>query len=81
MHILAIDAGSYSVKYLSTFVDRRKVHHIDMSEIVLRDYMSDHRDLTPEECINSIIQDVIDSIARPDTRIIYQASASNTNYS
>ena len=73
MHILAIDAGSYSVKYISTFVDRRKIHHIDMSEIVIRDYMSDHRDLTPEECINSIIQDVIDSIARPDTRIIYQA--------
>jgi general secretion pathway protein L len=73
MHILAIDAGSYSVKYLSTYVERKKTYHTDMSEIVIRDYMSDHKDLTPEEALNSIIQDIIDLNAKPDTRIIYQA--------
>lgn len=72
MHILAIDAGSYSVKYLSSYVERKKIFHADMSEIVIRDYMSDHKDLTPEEALNSIIQDIIDLNARPDTRIIYQ---------
>jgi general secretion pathway protein L len=73
MHILAIDAGSYSVKYLSTSVERKKIYHADMSEIVIRDYMADHKDLTPEEALNSIIQDIIDSNAKPDTRILYQA--------
>ncbi len=72
MHILAIDAGSYSVKYLSSYVERKKIYHADMSEIVIRDYMSDHKDLTPEEALNSIIQDIIDLNTRPDTRIIYQ---------
>lgn len=73
MHVLAIDVGSYSVKYLSSFVDRRKISHVDMSEIILRDYMTDHPDLLREEAINAIIQDVIDTVARPDTRIIYPA--------
>jgi Tfp pilus assembly PilM family ATPase len=73
MHILAIDAGSYSVKYLSTLVDRKKISHMEMSEIIIRDYMTDHRNLTTEESVNSIIQDIIDSVARPDTKIIYQA--------
>lgn len=76
MHVLAIDVGSYSVKYISSFVDRRKISHVDMSEIIVRDYMADHPELTPEECINSIIHDIIDSVARPDTRIIYQADHS-----
>jgi general secretion pathway protein L len=73
MHVLAIDVGSYSVKYLSSFVDRRKISHVEMSEIIVRDYMSDHPDLSLEESLNSIIQEIIDSNARPDTRIIYQA--------
>jgi general secretion pathway protein L len=74
MHVLAIDVGSYSVKYLSSFVDRRKISHVDMSEIVLRDYMADHPDLTFDEAQAAIIQDVIDSVARPDTKILYQAN-------
>jgi general secretion pathway protein L len=74
MHVLAIDVGTYSVKYLSSFVDRRKITHVDMSEIVVRDYMADHQDLTFEESQAAIIQDVIDSVARPDTKIIYQAN-------
>ncbi len=73
MHVLAIDVGTYSIKYLSSFVDRRKIAHADMSEIILRDYMTDHPDLTAEESVAAIIQDVIDTTARPDTRIIYQA--------
>lgn len=73
MHVLSIDVGSYSIKYLSSFLDRRKISHVDMSEIVLRDYMNDHPDLSREDAVTSIIQDVIDSVARPDTKIIYQA--------
>lgn len=73
MHILAIDVGSYSIKYISSFVDRRKIAHVDMSEIIVRDYMADHPDLTAEEATVAILQDVIDSVARPDTKVLYQA--------
>jgi hypothetical protein len=66
MHVLAIDIGSYSVKYLSSFVDRRKVNHVDMSEIIVRDYLTDHPELSQEEGIVSIIQEVIDTVARPE---------------
>lgn len=73
MHVLAIDVGTYSVKYISSFVDRRKISHVDMSEIIVRDYMSDHPELSQPEAEATIIQDIIDTVARADTRIIYQA--------
>lgn len=73
MHVLAIDIGTYSVKYVSSFVDKRKINHVDMSEIIVRDFMSDHSELTMEEAQAQIVQEVIDSVARPDTKIIYQA--------
>jgi general secretion pathway protein L len=73
MHVLAIDVGSYSIKYLSSFVDRRKITHVDMSEIILRDYITDHPDLSPEDSSTLIIQEIIDTVARPDSKIIYQA--------
>lgn len=72
MHVLAIDVGTYSVKYLSSFVDRRKINHVDMSEILVRDYMGDHPELEQEEAVVAIIQEVIDTVARPDTKVIYQ---------
>ncbi len=76
MHVLAIDVGSYSVKYLSSFVDRRKISHVDMSEIIVRDYLADHEELTEDEAQALIVQEIIDSVARPDTKIIYQADHS-----
>lgn len=74
MHILAIDIGSYSVKYISSNVDRRKVSHQEMSEIVLRDFMADNPEQTQEEAQMMIVQDIIDTIARQDTRIIFQTN-------
>lgn len=76
MHVLSIDIGTYSVKYLSSFVDRRKITHVDMSEIILRDYLADNELLTEEEAQAKIVQEIIDSVARPDTKIIYQAENS-----
>lgn len=73
MHVLAIDVGSYSVKYLSSFVDKRKVSHVDLSEIILRDYLNDHPDLSLLDAQINIIEDVIDSVVRNDTKIIFQA--------
>lgn len=73
MHVLAIDVGSYSVKYISSFVDKRKVNHVEMSEIILRDFMNDHPDLIILDAQATIVQEIIDSTARADTRIIFQA--------
>lgn len=73
MHILAIDVGNYSVKYLSSFVEKRKVSHVEMSEIILRDYLNDHVDLTLQQAQIKIVQEVIDSVARADSKIIFQA--------
>ncbi len=72
MHVLAIDVGSYSVKYISSFVEKRKVNHVEMSEIILRDYMSDHPELNTLNAQSTIVQEIIDSTARPDTRVIFQ---------
>lgn len=72
MHILAIDVGSYSVKYISSFVDKRKVSHVDMSEVIVKDYLEDHAELSVSEAQINIVQEIIDSVARPDTKIIYQ---------
>lgn len=72
MHVLAIDVGSYSVKYVSSFVDKRRASLVDMSEINLRDYLNDHEGLTPLLGQISIVNEIIDSVARPDTRIIFQ---------
>jgi general secretion pathway protein L len=73
MHVLAIDVGSYSVKYISSFVDKRKITHGEMSEVIIHDYLVDHPDASLAETQISIVQEIIDNTARPDTRIIFQA--------
>jgi general secretion pathway protein L len=74
MHILAIDVGSYSVKYISSFVEKRKVTHVEMSEIVLRDYLTDFPEMSFEEGQIKVVQEIIDNNVRPGTRVIFQAN-------
>ncbi|MFL5783539.1 MAG: pilus assembly protein PilM [Bacteriovoracaceae bacterium] len=73
MHILAIDVGSYSIKYISSFIDRRKITHVDMSEVIISDYLEDHPAMPIRDAQMNIVQDVLANTARPDTRIIFQA--------
>ena len=73
MHVLAIDIGNYSVKYISSFVEKRKVTHTEMSEIIVLDYMVDHSHLSELDAQAQILKEIIDTVARPDTRIIYQS--------
>lgn len=72
MHVLAIDIGSYSIKYVSSFVEKRSITHVEMSEIILQDYLTDHPDVNELEAQANIIKELIDTVARPDTKIIYQ---------
>ncbi len=72
MHVLAIDTGSYSIKYVSSFVEKRSITHVEMSEIILQDYINDHPDVDELQAQSHIIKEIIDSVARPDTKIIYQ---------
>ncbi len=73
MHILAIDIGSYSIKYISSFVDRRKISHVDMSEVIISDYLEDHPSMPLREAQLNIVQDIIVNTTRPDSRVIFQA--------
>ncbi len=75
MHILALDIGSYSIKYISSFVDRRKISHVDMSEVIISDYLEDHPGMPVRDAQMNIVQDIIANTARPDTRLIYQADS------
>jgi Tfp pilus assembly PilM family ATPase len=72
MHILAIDIGSYSVKYISSFVEKRKVNHVEMSEIIINDFIVDHPGISETEAQVSIVKDIIETSGKPDSRIIFQ---------
>ncbi len=75
MHILALDIGSYSIKYVSSFVDRRKITHVDMSEVIISDYLEDHPSMPVRDAQINIVQDILSNTARPDSRVIYQADS------
>ena len=71
MHVLAIDAGSYSVKFLSTFIDKKRVIHSLMREFTLHEAMEENPSWeTPEMATQQIIARIIEERARPDTRIV-----------
>ncbi len=72
MHILAIDVGSYSVKYISSYVEKRKVNHVEMSEIIIHDFMADHQGLSQIEAQVSIVKEIIENSSKPDSRVIFQ---------
>lgn len=74
MHVLAIDVGTYSVKYISSFVEKRRLTHVEMSEVILRDYINDHPEFNEVEAQASIVRELLDTIARADTRLIFQAN-------
>lgn len=80
MHVLAIDAGSYSVKYISSVVDKRTATHAAMEEYVLSKALEDNPDWeTLEEATHQIIKQIIDDVARPDTRIILHAPSESVS--
>jgi len=73
MHILSIDVGSYSVKYISSFIERKKITHVEMSEIIILDYLSSHPEQSLHETQATIVSEIIDTVAKPDSKIIFQA--------
>lgn len=71
MHVLAIDAGSYSVKFLSTIIDKKRVVHTQMREHILHEAMEENPSWeTSEMATQQIIARIIEDLARPDTRIV-----------
>lgn len=74
MHVLAIDAGSYSVKYIASSVDKKHATHLAMEEFVIAEAMAQNSNWeTPEEASFQLIKRIVDDIARPDTRIVLHA--------
>ncbi|MBY0518015.1 MAG: pilus assembly protein PilM [Bacteriovoracaceae bacterium] len=71
MHVLAIDAGSYSVKFLSSYVDKKKSTHVEMREYNILEELEENPNLsTAEEATKNIIHRIVDEVARPDSRIV-----------
>ena len=73
MHILAIDLGNYSVKFISSNVERKKVQHNQMSEVVISDYQKENQIEDFYEAQMRIVKDILDQHKQPDTKVIYQA--------
>jgi len=71
MHVLAIDAGSYSIKYISSFMDKRRAIHGQMLEYNIVEEMEANPSWeTVEETTRHLIQRIVEEVARPDTRIV-----------
>lgn len=71
MHVLSIDAGAYSIKYLSSFLDKRHATHAEMREFPLAEALETHPEWgTLEETSMRLMERIVSEVARPDTRII-----------
>ncbi|MFW5887502.1 MAG: pilus assembly protein PilM, partial [Bacteriovoracia bacterium] len=71
MKTLVIDIGSYSVKTIDTFVEKKKVVHQQLNEVVIDQFLEhEHSQLTKEEAIDLIIKQELAKY--PDHRTIYQ---------
>jgi general secretion pathway protein L len=71
MHVLAIDVGSYSVKIISSMLEKKRAQHLEMREVLIQDILDQHSYLsTVDEAGIKIIQDAIAELARPETKII-----------
>ncbi len=71
MHVLAIDAGAYSVKYVSSILDKRHAVHRELREFVIAEALEENPDWgTPEEATRRLMERIVEDVARPDTRIV-----------
>jgi general secretion pathway protein L len=71
MHVLAIDAGSYSIKYVSSFLDRKNVTHVEMREHNLQAAMEENTNwASVEEATFKLLERIIQEVARPETKIV-----------
>lgn len=73
MHILAIDLGNFSVKYISSHVERKKVQHGIMSEINIADYQKENQIEDFYDAQMMIAREIIEQYKRPDSKVIFQA--------
>jgi Tfp pilus assembly PilM family ATPase len=84
MHIISIDIGSYSIKFLESLVEKKSTTHIAMKEIVLEQYIEqkEHIDLNLLRNIQfEIIQKYIKDISTDHKLIIqYPKSLHTTRF-
>jgi general secretion pathway protein L len=71
MHVIAIDAGTYSVKFISTRIEKKKSYLKEIREYILREEMDRNPQWeSPQEAVDKIIRSIIKDHARPDSRIM-----------
>lgn len=73
MHVLSLDIGSYSVKYVSSLVERKSVTHLEMGEVIVKEFIHDHVGTSLEDAQTQITRELLETHARPDTKVIFQA--------
>ncbi len=74
MNILSVDLGSYSVKFLEAFVEKKKTTVLNTSEVIIKDYLAENSDVTGSlsEVQLHIVKDYVNKIEQ-GVRIVFQA--------
>lgn len=73
MHIISIDIGTYSVKFLESKIEKKQVTHFGMREIVLSQFKEQYPELETEELQLKIIEKYLSEV-EDEVKIIYQVS-------
>jgi general secretion pathway protein L len=79
MHIVSVDSGHYSVKLLSGYLEKKNCIYYDSAEVIVREWMEEHTEISDEaEARKRITKELIETYAKPDTKIILQAPTEMT---
>ncbi len=71
MHVLAIDPGTYSIKFIASVMERKRCTHLTMREYVIREAMEENPHWeSAEVATRELILRIVDEHARPDSRIV-----------
>lgn len=80
MNILSIDVGHYSIKFVESTFDRKKLLHENMNMVVIHDFV---RDFPVEITISEVQQEIIKEYLKKRahfSKIIYQVPAKYLTY-
>jgi general secretion pathway protein L len=76
LNILSIDVGSYSIKFLEAFVEKKRVTILNTFEVIISEYRKGHPEITELYDVQaSAIRDYVDKL-EGTFRIVFQAPSS-----
>ncbi|MDA9793308.1 pilus assembly protein PilM [Bacteriovoracaceae bacterium] len=72
MHVISIDIGTYSVKFVESNIDKKKITHFGMREIVLSQYHDQYPDLSTHDLQLKVTSKYLNEV-EDEVKIIFQA--------